>query len=108
MLAGVLSVASRLGRCPHATCAGSRMRLLSAEGQRITLPGSSYGYDVLGRIGWWRQESRATYGEIHTDLASQVRISESHVCYLYQHLSLPLLARQEWQHHAHLAQIAKQ
>jgi hypothetical protein len=104
----VLSVASRPGRCPHATCAGSRLRLLSAEGQRIALPGSSYGYDVLVRIGWWRQEYRATYGEIHAALASQGRISESHVRYLYQHLYLPLLACHERQHHNHLAQIATQ
>jgi hypothetical protein len=108
MLDRVLSVASRPGRCPHATCAGSRMRLLSAEGQRIALPGSSYGYDVLVRIGWWRQEYRATYSEIHTELASQVRISESHVRYLYQHLYLPLLACHERQHHDYLAQIATQ
>src|SRR4029453_5976738 len=55
-----------------------------------------------------RQESRATYSEIHTELASQIRISESHVRYLYQHLYLPLLACHERQHHTHLAQIAKQ
>jgi len=108
MLDRVLSVASRPGRCPHATCAGSRMRLLSAEGQRIALPGSSYGYDVVVRIGWWRQEHRATYGEIHTELTSQVRISESHVRYLYQQVYLPLLACHERQHHDHLAQVAKQ
>ena len=84
------------------------MRLLSAEGQRIALPGSSYGYDVLVRIGWWRREYRATYSEIHTDLASQVRISESHVRYLYQHLYLPLLACHERQHRERLAQIAMQ
>jgi hypothetical protein len=108
MLDRVLSVASRPGRCPHATCAGSRMRLLSAEGQRIALPGSSYGYDVLVRIGWWRQEYRATYSEIHTDLTAQVRISESHVRYLYQHLYLPLLACHERQHRDRLAQIATQ
>jgi len=39
----VLSVASRPGHCPHATCAGSWMRLLSAEAQSIALPGSTYG-----------------------------------------------------------------
>ena len=104
----VLAVASRPGCCPHATCAGSRLRLLSAQGQRIAPAGSTYGYDVLVRIGWWRQEARATYSEIHTDLASQVRISESHIRYLYQHLYLPLLACHERQHHAHLAQVAKQ
>jgi hypothetical protein len=104
----VLSVASRPGCCRHATCAGSRMRLLSAEGQRIALPGSTYGYDVLVRIGWWRQEHRATYREIHAELASQVRISASHVGYLYQQVSLPLLACHERQHRDHLARIAKQ
>src|SRR5438094_3026989 len=107
-LDGVLSVASRPGCCRHATCAGSRMRLLSAEGQRIALPGSTYGYDVLVRIGWWRQESRATYREIHADLASQVRISASHVGYLYQQVYLPLLACHERQHRDRLAQIATQ
>lgn len=108
MLDRVLSVASRPGRCPHATCAGSRLRLLSAEGQRIAPAGSTYGYDVVVRIGWWRQESRATYGEIHTELAPQIRISASHVRYLYQHLYLPLLACHERQHKDHLARVAKQ
>jgi hypothetical protein len=69
----VLSVASRPGRCPRTTCAGSRRRLLSAAGQRIALAGASYGYDVVVRIGWWRQEYRATYDEIHTERAAQVR-----------------------------------
>src|SRR5206468_4647733 len=41
LLDRVLSVASRPGCCRHATCAGSRMRLLSAEGQGIALPGST-------------------------------------------------------------------
>src|SRR5881296_676148 len=108
MLDRVLSVASRPGRCPHATCVGSRMRLLSAEGQRIALPGSTYGYDVVVRIGWRRQEYRATYREIHAALASQVRISASHVGYLYQQVYLPLLACHERQHRDRLAQIATQ
>ena len=102
----VLSVASRPGRCPHTTCRGSRMRLLSATAQRLALPGSTYGYDVLVRIAWWRQEHHATYREIHTALASQVRISVSHVGYLYQQVYLPLLACHERQHRDHLAQIA--
>ena len=107
MLDRVLSVASRPGRCPHVTCVGSRMRLLSAEGQRLALPGSTYGYDVVVRIGWWRQEYRATYREIHAELASQVRISASHVGYLYQQVYLPLLACHERQHRDHLARVAK-
>jgi hypothetical protein len=104
----VLSVASRPGRCPHATCVGSRLRLLSAEGQRLAPAGSTYGYDVVVHIGWWRQEARATYREIHAALASRVRISESHVGYLYQQVYLPLLACHERQHRDRLAQIAQQ
>ena len=104
----VLSVASRPGRCPNETCAGARLRLLSAEAQRLALPHSTYGYDVLVRIGWWRDQHHATYREIHTELASQVRISESHVRYLYQPLYLPLLACHERQHRDHLSQIAQQ
>ena len=108
MLDRVLSVASQPGRCRHATCVGSRLRLLSAAGQRIAPAGSTYGYDVVVRIGWWRQESRATYREIYAELASQVRISESHVGYLYQQVYVPLLACHERQHRDRLAQIATQ
>jgi len=103
----VLSVASRPGRCPNETCAGSRLRLLSAEAQRIALPHSTYGYDVLVRIGWWRYQHHATYREIHAELASHVRISVAHVSYLYQQVYLPLLACHERQHRDRLAQIAK-
>src|SRR5467141_1427327 len=106
-LAGALSVASRPGRCPRATCAGFAMRLHSAQGQRMAPSGSTYSYEVLVRIGWWRQEHHATYREIHMELASQVRISESHVRYLYQQFYLPLLACHERQHRDHLAQIAQ-
>src|SRR5215831_21146565 len=103
----VVSIASRPGRCPTATCRGSHMRLLSAEAQRIALPGSTYGYDVLVRIGWLRQHQRATYSEIHTDLASRLHISHSHVRYLYQQCYLPLLACHERQQRDRLTQVAK-
>jgi len=71
-------------------------------------PGSTYGYDVLVRIGWLRQHQRATYREMHTDLSFRVPISESHVRYLYQHLYLPLLACHERQQYGRLAQVAKE
>jgi Transposase, Mutator family len=103
----VLSVASRPGHCPHTTCLGSRMRLLSATAQRIALPGSTYGYDVLVRIGWLRQHHHATYSEIRTELAAQIHISPSHVRYLYQQVYLPLLACHERQQRTRLAQAAQ-
>ncbi len=104
----VLSLAVRPGHCPQATCPGSRMRLLSAQAQQMAPAGSTYGYDVLVRIGWRRQHQRATYGEIHTELSSQLAISASHVRYLYQSFYLPLLACHERQHRDRLAQIAQQ
>ena len=84
------------------------MRLLSAEGQQIAPRGSTYGYDVLARIGWLRQERRDAYAEIQAELAAQVQISESHVRYLYQQVYLPLLACHERQYWACLAQAARQ
>jgi hypothetical protein len=108
MLDRVVSVARRPSRCPHATCVGSRLRLLSAEGQRLAPAGSTYGYDVVVHIGWGRQESHATYREMHAELASRVRISVSHVGYLSQQVYEPLLACHERQHRDRLAQIAKQ
>jgi hypothetical protein len=104
----LLSIATRPGRCPHATCPGSRMRLLSAEAQRLAPPGSTYGYDVLVRIGWLRQHHHATYREIHTDLSAKLSISAAHVRYLYQYLYLPLLACHERQQRGRLAQVAQE
>jgi hypothetical protein len=74
----VLSVANRPGRCPQETCPGSHMRLLSAQAQSIASPGSTYGYDAVVRLAGCHQ-ARVTYREIHRDVASHVRISESHI-----------------------------
>lgn len=106
-LASVLSIASRPGHCAQAGCPGHTARMLSAQGQQVALPGSTYGYDVLARIGWLRQERRATYGEVQADLGLQVQISVSHVYYLYQSVYLPLLACHERQSWGRLAQVAK-
>jgi hypothetical protein len=106
-LGGVLSVASRPSHCPHATCEGAPLRLLSAEAQGLALPGSTYGDDVLVRIGWWRQHDHATYREIHTELSTQIDISETHVRYLYQQVYLPLVAGHERQHRDRLAKVAQ-
>jgi hypothetical protein len=104
----LLSIATRPGRCPHATCPGARLRLRSAEAQRLAPPGSSYGYDVLVRIGWLRQHQRATYREMHLDLSARLSISEAHVRYLHQHVYLPLLACHERQQRGRLAQVAQE
>ena len=75
----VLSVASRPGRCPHETWAGSRLRLLAAEAQRMALPHATSGDDVLVRLGWGRSHHHATSREMPAELASHVRISVAQV-----------------------------
>jgi hypothetical protein len=52
---------------------------LSAQGQGIAPASSTYGYDVVTRIGWLRQHRFATYEQIHADLRQRVVISEAHV-----------------------------
>jgi hypothetical protein len=104
----VLSIASRPSHCPQPTCPGFEMRLLSAHGQRLAMPHSTYGYDVLARMGWLRKTYHATYDQIHDDLSRHIRISPSHVRYLYQQMYLPLLACHQRQQHARLTQVAQQ
>jgi hypothetical protein len=84
------------------------MRLLSAHGQRLAIANSTYGYDVLARIGWLRKTYQATYDQIHADLSRQIRICASHVRYLYQQIYLPLLACHQRQQYHRLEQVAKQ
>ena len=105
---GRLSVATRPGHCPHATCPGARLRLLAALAQRVAPPGSTYGDDGLVPLGWLRQHQRATSRDMHTALAARCPISESHVRYLYQHGYLPLLAGHERQQSRRLAHVAQE
>ena len=108
MLDGVRSVASRPACCADPQCAGASMRLRSVAGQQVALPATTYGYDVVVRIGWQRQTRCATYAEILADLSSGLQIAESQVRRLYQQVYLPLLACHERQHTARLSQAATQ
>ena len=104
----VLSIASRPGHCPHPECPGHALRLVSAQGQGIAPANSTYGYDVVTRIGWLRQHTFATYEQIHAELSQRVVISESHVRRLYQRSYLPLLACHERRQQGRLETLAKQ
>ncbi len=107
-LDGVRSVASRPACCADLQCAGASMRLRSVIAQQVALPHTTYGYDVVVRIGWQRQTRCATYAEIHTDVTPHIQIAESQVRRLYQQVYLPLLACHEQQHTDRLAQAAAQ
>jgi Transposase, Mutator family len=104
----VLSIASRPGHCPDPECPGHARRLLSAQGQSLAPAHSTYGYDVIARIGWLRQHYFATYEQIHADLSQRVAISASHVRALYQRSYLPLLACHERRQRGRLDTLASE
>ncbi|PKO20399.1 MAG: hypothetical protein CVU38_20335, partial [Chloroflexi bacterium HGW-Chloroflexi-1] len=57
---------------------------LSAAAARLSLPGCTYGLDVLVHIGYRRDYSRWTFARIHQDLPRHIQVSERHVSHLYQ------------------------
>ena len=62
----------------------------------------------MARIGWLRKTAHATYEQIHAELSRQIRISPSHVRYLYQQMYLPLLACHQRHQRDRLGQVAQQ
>ncbi len=90
-----MQMAYRPKWCPEESCEGYQESLKSAEWQQIAPLYGTYGYDVIGSIGWQRQTWHQTFGEIHNGLASKLQISESQVRHLYTYQYLPLLACQE-------------
>ncbi len=57
---------------------------LSAAAARLSLPGCTYGLDVLVHIGYRRDYARWTFARIHQDLPRHIQVSERHVSQLYQ------------------------
>lgn len=79
--------------CENPCCEGNRFG--SSEWNQIAPKSCTYGYDVIGQIGWERQTYHRTFGEIYKDLSTRVQISEKQVSYLYHERYLPLLACHE-------------
>jgi hypothetical protein len=71
----------------------------SSQWQQLAPLHSSYGFDVIARIGWLRLHYNMTFECIHQELSSQISISESQVRHLYHERYLPLIAcsfREQW------------
>src|SRR3989442_6280994 len=58
-LDGLLSIVTRPGHCPHATCPSSRLRLHSAAAQRMAPLCFTYSAHVLVRLGLLHQHQIA-------------------------------------------------
>ena len=80
MLNGNVFVTSRGRYCPD----HPKMTYLSAEAARLSLPNSTYGLDVLVRIGYQRDYRKMTGAQIHASLPAHIRVSERHLSNLYR------------------------
>jgi hypothetical protein len=80
MMSENVFVTSRGRYCPH----HPKMTYLSAEAARLSLPNSTYGLDVLVRIGYQRDYRKMTYAQIHASLPAHIRVSERHSSNLYR------------------------
>jgi hypothetical protein len=94
-MTGVMQIGYYPKRCPAPGCGGEQSSLRSAEWQQVAPLYGTYGFDVIGNIGWQRQMMHQTYEEIQRDLVERVQISASEVRYLYTYSYLPLLACHE-------------
>jgi hypothetical protein len=105
-MSGVMRIAYQPKRCGESECEGRRESLKSGAWQQLAPRYSSYGFDVIARLGWQRQTLQRTYEEVQADLTRQVQISVSEVRYLYTYQYLPLLACHERGYRTELEQVA--
>ncbi len=87
-LNGVVYVASRPKECRNSDCPQHGKRYPLAAAQRIALPYSTYGLDVVAQIGWWRDHEHLSDTEIHRRLQGRVQISRRQVDWLLQQYRL--------------------
>ncbi|MEW5960788.1 MAG: hypothetical protein AB1801_23935 [Chloroflexota bacterium] len=91
----VMQIGYYAKRCPRPGCGGGQSSLRSAAWQQVAPLFGTYGFDVIGQIGWQRQTMPQTYEEIHCGLVDKLQISQAQVRYLYTYHYLPLLACHE-------------
>lgn len=80
MLKENVFVTSRGRYCP----AHPELTYVSAAAIHLSLPKSTYGLDVLVRIGYLRDQRQMSFGQIRAELAEHIRVSERHLGNLYK------------------------
>jgi len=82
----VVYVASQGKICRNAQCPHPGQVYSAAAAQRETVPGCTYGLDVIVQVGWWREQEHLNRVQIHGRLRERsVQLSEREVDHLYAH-----------------------
>lgn len=79
-LNGRLHVSSLGYSCSRARCSQAKIIHRSLEAEQLSLKGSSFGFDLIVQIGWWRFWEHRTLDEIATLLqAKRLPVSRRHI-----------------------------
>jgi len=82
----VVYIASQGKTCGNPQCRHHGQVYSAAAAQMETLPGCTYGLDVIVQVGWWREPEHLNRQQIHGRLqARRVQLSEREVDHLYPH-----------------------
>jgi hypothetical protein len=96
-MTGRLYVTSYGYRCSNPECPEAGEVYHSKEAEALSVPGCSYGLDVIVEVGHQRFWQQRTTSEIHTALKERVAISERQVLNLLVHFLALLRAAQPMQ-----------
>lgn len=101
----VVYVVSQGKVCGNAQCAHRDQVYSAAAAQMVTLPGCTYGLDVIAQVGWWREQEHLNRQQIHGRLQKQgVQVCEREIDHLYTQYQV-LLACAERLDKPRLAQL---
>jgi len=108
-LEGRIHVFNQAYHCPSPSCSSPPIVYRAEAADRMAPKGSSFGFDLIIQIGWWRFWEHQTLDEIHARLrARRLPISRRHVLnLLLDFLALVYAAqpqrlatfRREWERH---------
>lgn len=106
-LSETMHIIHQTKQCHNLACRGESVVFRSARWEQISPHNTGYGYDVIAQIGWYRQQEKQQYAQIHERLSSQIQISESSIRRLYNDGYLPMLACHERKAYPELEAVAQ-
>jgi hypothetical protein len=69
-------------RCSRARCPNRQAMFVSSDPARLSLKGSSFGFEVIVQVGWWRFGEHRTLDELWTLARRRFPVSRRQIMYL--------------------------